>query len=326
MGGTLEDKLRIGFYKPTKKILFFDDEGEDKAGWSTEISQMIHVLEEHSNADVSIWSDTDNVQYKPKTRDACDILFVYNGKFNEPDYSYIKNFDAKFKVLCITDMDLIPRADFVKTFDVVLSQSTTNKATKLEKETYYPFESLICVNKDINTENKVLWYFFAGGERNRLEKLLDYVWRPDCHYVGKAKSIGHDNRIPFKTVMNYLRSAKYSIVFADPTYEEANFLTQRYWECLTNDVVAFVDNDYDKETSLVAMDDYRRVNDYRDLRRKMLELDLHRDVLNDILEKQRLEVSKWSSGARHFNLLSDIIESYGGPRLCLKKQSYATLT
>lgn len=305
----------VGVYKPFKSILFKDEKNEDTSGWSPEIIGLIKIIERYSSSRVTIWSETDAEQYYPEGDRNIDLLFVFNGKFDDEDYRFIESCRDAFKILCVSDLDLLPRNDVLLAFDAILSQSTRCRATRSRKERYYPFQSLVCVDAPVEEKTKEFDYVFLGNERSRLAKLMEYCWRPGCLYFGKAPSLGFNRKVSFREAQRVLGASRHSIVFADPSYEKTNFITQRYYECLINDVVPFIDRQYDAAGDVIQQRDYRRVSSFYDVYKKMEELRVHQVVFDNILNEQRRQWMKYRTGEVHFKRLVDILKEVGGPSL-----------
>jgi len=123
---------------------------------------------------------------------------------------------------------------------------------------------------NLNAGEKDIDIIFGGTERNRTIDFLEYVWRPDVTFYGKAPTVNfEDNRLPANEFLKVLERAKFSPVIADPTYNKNGFVTQRFYECISSNIVPFVDAKYDRFEKLISHDDWKRVSSYKQMREKI---------------------------------------------------------
>ena len=76
---------------------------------------------------------------------------------------------------------------------------------------------------------------------------------------------------------------KYSIVIADDEYNKINFLTQRPWELIINNVIPFKDVNYDTNNHCY-LPDFLTVNDSTELNDKIIFLDKNKKNYNNMVE------------------------------------------
>lgn len=283
--------MDISIFKPGRPILFEDAFRYDTSGWSAEIKGFIYLLEKIGHK-VNIISETDNEDYKFEMKP--ELIFVFNGLFSDQTYATLRSYDCP-KVMCVTDLSLLWERDIGDILAVIgQGPSYIKLSNGSTLDTHYPFHAMLCMKYERKERKKLHRYVFGGNERNRLKKIMEYVYRPGCIWFGKSAFIGFRNKIPFDEMQKTLEQTKYSIVIADKEYDEVGFCTQRYFELICNDVIAFIDNDYDNKSMLVNQTDYRRVEDYIDLYDKMRFLDEDKNMYEEILDEQRKQIKSFS--------------------------------
>jgi hydroxymethylpyrimidine pyrophosphatase-like HAD family hydrolase len=209
--------MNIGIVK-----LWFDLPGKNSqlkqsTSWPHETWEFAKQLKDLYH-DVFIVSGVDGQSYLPEwNKEKLDFLFVFNGK-------NILNPDDSVEKLAIFQKNVDAYIDFCK-----------------------------CLKE----KTKIV---YVGNERdkNRTKKLLKYY----DQYAGKLVIYGKwkDKKITkldtfmgpidFKDSAKVLNNYRYSLVITDKKYENNNFITPRFYECITAGCVPVVDKDYDKKDRL----------------------------------------------------------------------------
>lgn len=207
-----------------------------------------------------------------------DYLLVFNGPLEGIDFIDYDNIEAlssisKSSHFVLTDMRIMLPDRFNDLFDIVLTQSPNHISEINSEQAYNGMPESILYNNPIsefNAGEKDIDIIFGGTERNRTIDFLEYVWRPDVTFYGKAPTVNfEDNRLPANEFLKVLERAKFSPVIADPTYNKNGFVTQRFYECISSNIVPFVDAKYDRFEKLISHDDWKRVSSYKQMREKI---------------------------------------------------------
>lgn len=271
-----------------------------------EIVNVIDILRAHGDQ-VSILTNkketgqimakVEYVDYRTDIEDDYDILLVFNGPYPKNiigEYEDIKYFaeHAVKSYFIVTDLRIKLYPQFHELFDKVLTQSARQIAEINAPQAFNGMpQSVLFGATFINSPEKTLQFVFGGNERDRTEDFIEYIARPNVEYYGKAPTLNHtDNRIPTAEYLKRLRKALYSIVIADKEYNRHGFVTQRYFECLANNVIPFVDAKYDPDEIIVRKNDFRRVSNYREVLDKMHQLENDQKLYDETLRRQHLEI------------------------------------
>jgi hypothetical protein len=134
-------------------------------------------------------------------------------------------------------------------------------------------------------------FYFGGGERNRKNSFLEFVWRPKHEIRAKSTSLGFDNRVSFKEHNKLMKNSFFSIVIADEDYNKASFITPRIYECWMSDVVAFVEPNYDPKQKVISKNSDLRVNSYPEMLDKMNEILKNEPLHENIIKEQRARLT-----------------------------------
>lgn len=259
--------MNIGIYKFGKPIYFHDNE-EDTRSWSIEITQIAQIFAHHGHG-VYMLGQTDLKEgdfehIHPFVDMKFDRIYCFNGPTLkiEQDMEELGRRSKDIRLI-ITDLDLIPEG--LEGFKKIYSQSP-------ELHTYAPIHEGIMFGGIPEYQDKTVKYYFGGVERDRLNDILEYVYRPDCVWKGKSKFLGFKNMVPYKEHIKLLSSATSTIVIGDERYNKIGFVTPRYFEAIKLGTIAFVDGKFDPHEKIVSKDDWRRVSSYKELRQKQNEL------------------------------------------------------
>lgn len=282
--------MNIGIYKPGKKVFFYENT-EDHASWSKEVTDIAHILADNGNQ-VYFMTETDlrtDVDFTNIFRDIdpsikLDRIFVFSGVFHNGSFDLypLQKYTNDIRFIA-TDLALLPSN--LDEFSKVFSQSES-------LYTYGHIEEHECLYSDVFQPELIekKGIYFGGTERNRRKTFLEYVWRPNVEWRGKSEFLGIKNYVPFDEHMKLLKAAKYSIIIGDEAYNEVGFVTPRYYECIRNNVIAFVDVGYDKNETLISHQDYRRVSSYEEMMEKIKYLEANDFMYRQLLSKQYFEV------------------------------------
>jgi hypothetical protein len=280
-------KMKIAFYKPGKK-LYITDDTEDYASWSYEVVNIMKIFadkghecyflspSDYSSGIKNIFVGSYDTKY--------DRVFFHSGMYDDQsllDLSKIKsdNIDLYF-----TDLRLWPPDSYMKYFRRVYSiqRDFPDRLYAGNNESYlYHMYTRPLAKKDI-------YCYYGGGERDRLNKIFEYVLRPNTLWTGRADSFKSDTRLyDKKEYLKTMDRAKYSICIVDGKYSETHAITQRFYEHVIHNIVSFVDNDFDKLGFMIPLDAWFRVNNYPEMYEKMKFLDLHPEEYVRVLQNQK---------------------------------------
>jgi hypothetical protein len=302
--------MKIGIYKPYKTILFNDE--KDTNSWSREVVNFMKILANH-NHQIHILSDTDynrgimNV-YKNHIDDelSLDYLVVFNGCFNRDQYTetdILDRFDCK-KILVESDILLVKSFHDEELYDIILTQSPDSGKRK-----YAHIEKLIAFEHDMWTPfylGRKASGVFVGYERDRTDKILEYVYRPNITWRGKGETFNFENKALKSELNKLLQEYLYTIIISGPVQTENNFVSQRYFEGCLNGIINFVDDEYDNAELLIKKDDWRRVKSFGEMLEKINTIDI--DKYYDIQRQQEDEVRPWISGDLFYEKLVAILK------------------
>lgn len=308
---------KIAIYKPFKTI-FFHNTNDDYAGWSIEVTAFAKILADNHN-DVYILSDTDLIdnQYNNirksslSANDTFDRIFMFSGTIDNAEKNIIETLRKRTNQLDFiwTDYKLQPsRFDL---FDNIYTQSPELFNIKNIITKYNGLETVVLYNfkfSDIQTiiRNKTIEYYFGGNERDRLTDFVEYVWRPNCKLHCKSLFFNIDNRIGYSEYLTTLQKAKYTVLFGDVAFNSVNWLTQRYYVNIMNDVLTFIDVKYDGHCHMIAKNDWRRVHNYTEMMDKIKMLESNPCYyLNALLEQRKEMQQQFVNGSYIINKIND---------------------
>ena len=281
--------MKIGIYKPFKKV-FFHDDTEDNAAWSYEIVHVAKILAEHGHQ-VFMLSNTDlkdgafhNISVGT-IDDHYDRIIIWSGTFSLDEHKddIISMLAEKTPRLdfMLTDLRLVPiDTEDYKLFNKIYTQATAIiPGIPADKQVYggvaeflpYKHQHRLSVKESLRL--KKTGFYFGGTERGRLMDFIEYVWRPGHVITTKTAFFQLENRCTRDEYMRLLDDTKYSIVIADVEYNENHFITPRPYEYYMHDIVCFTDNKYDPDGHLIPLDSWLRVNNYKELKEKINFLD-----------------------------------------------------
>lgn len=283
--------MRIGIYKPGKKIYFLENT-DDHSAISTEVTQIIKIIASRKH-EVYILSDSDyphhlihNVAYG--YHGPMDKLFVWNGVgLTLEDVTKLKS-QTDYIYLIVTDLALLPDKSILKLFDDIYTQSP-NLYTYgyIQEHECYEFKK-----REYKHYIKDIEFYFGGTERGRTNDFIEYVINGKALWYGKSDTLGIKNYVPYSEHIELMKRTKYSIVIGDESYNKIGFVTPRYYECIKYGVIAFVDMKYDPDEILIKKDDFRRVRNNEELQTKIQILNNDKDKYQRLLADQRKEITQ----------------------------------
>jgi hypothetical protein len=226
-----------------------------------------------------------------------DRVILWSGTFSLDKYGegiikILRNSATERFDFMLTDLRLVPEdKENYKYFDTIYTQATQPlegiggiyggvaefRAFGVEFETPLPEVS----------KQKTLQLYFGGTERGRLDDFLEYVWRPDFYITTKSAFLGIENRVTRDEYLSLLNKTKYSICIADVEYNENHFITPRPYEYFAHDIICFTDNKFDPDAHIIPKDSWLRVNNYKEFKQKVNELENNAGLYNDLLTWQR---------------------------------------
>ena len=276
---------KIGFYKVGLPIYFNSD---DHRSWSAECRSLLNILS--NNFDAYIMSDTnyEGIRFHMWAGERLDRVYVMNGPGEIPD------FECDDVRLIVTDLALYP--EDTSRFTHVYTQSR-----QLGEYAYIETAPLYHANTTAEYP-KTEEFYFGGTERNRTKDFFEYVWRPGHLWHGKSKTMNVRDDIPFDEHLKVLQSAKYTIVIGDEAYNHIGFVTPRYYECLIQGVIPFVDDKFDPD-GLIPIPKELRVKSYVEMVKKM-QMWTEEDRLEILAKAKSLLPKKASTGNYILNVLS----------------------
>jgi hypothetical protein len=308
--------MRIGIYKPFKTVYFLNDD-VDNAAWSYEVVNTFKILQGLGH-EVFMLSPCDDVSLRGPIAETYDRIILFSGSFELDQLGYdvvtiLRGMTQRLDFM-LTDMRLLPRKEQWSYFDHVYTQSTNATYVNLfgelcssitqariglgPRHEYAHIAELLCYGHPghRNTvqqaiDGKTIELYFGGTERGRLKSFLEFVWRPGHLVTTKSSSLGIENRTGRREYLRTVGQSKFSVVIADDAYNQAHFVTPRPYEVWLYDVIGFVQREFDPDGVIVPTDHYLRVDDYIDMRKKMLEINQNRELHVELLEWQRSQVT-----------------------------------
>jgi len=266
--------MKIGIYKPCKTI-FWNDIAKDTNVWSREIIGMSKMLADRGH-EVVLTSTTDytnnyhNVSVG-KVSDRFDVFVVFNGAFSKQKTTEKEIFDSLKcgqTMLIASDLDLTRTEHDFELYDNI---STATKELIWQHSEYGAVEHYHMYGQEMykgGWEARQHRGVFVGHDRHKVEKMLDYVVRPDIDFYGKMESLNINKIIDRQTAYNILKTRTYSPVFFDQRVDELHFVTARPLELMLFGVVPFVDKKYDMGELQFDANDNRRVANYQEMYEK----------------------------------------------------------
>lgn len=281
--------MKIGIYKPYKKVCFNDD--DEKMLISYEVVNLMKIFAKHK-VHTYLLSEADCTTVNNKyihidnTPQHFDRILMFCGKMTDV------NIEQKLKQQC----DVL---DFVMT-DYLLQPNTTQyfnniylqtKRKVFENAKHVNLEYLKCYEHipqqmTIDTlQNKTIKTLFGGNERQRLNYIEKYVKHFDV-LLGKIPSLNIDNRVSNVEYKKLLNNTKYSIVFSDDIYNDIGFISHRLIENAMHNIYSFVDEKYDLDEQHILLNDFCRVSSEKELFDKIQYLENNPEEHLSLLKKQ----------------------------------------
>ena len=167
---------------------------------------------------------------------------------------------------------------------------------------YIPFEMMLLKYIRPTTDEKTIKFVYAGGSRmgKRDAQFRKYL-HPDNPFVdyiitsSKLPMFKHHKtmtKLPFDLLQRTYDKTKYSLVIGDPEYNKAGMLTQRYWEYLLHDVIAFMDREFDPNEILMSASDFRRVSNAAELGTKIEFLEQNKEKYDQMVRVQQANLRR----------------------------------
>jgi hypothetical protein len=291
--------MNIGLYKVCYEVCFHDD-ANDLHAISYEVVNLAKIFASHGDK-VSMLSKSDLVDGKLEgivngnLEQRYDRIILVGGVFaKEKDQQIVEHLRAVTDRLdfYLTDIRCTPQNQHDwELFDNVYTQATRNISfVPRDDQQYGGVSELACFGSTPTHEQKDIVYSFGGTERGRLGDLIEYVWRPDCVWTGKSQFFDIDTRVDRPTYLDVMDRTKYSIVIMDTVYNNEHFITPRHYEHCIRGIVSFMDAKCDPDEHLMKHNDFRRVNNYFELKNKMNQLESDDVFRQAILRNQIAEV------------------------------------
>lgn len=299
--------MRIGIYKPFKKV-FFHNDTEDNAAWSYEVVHVAKIFAERGHQ-VFMLSETDledgvfsNIA-RGSIDDTYDRTIVFSGTFKEDTHgeAIIEKLAANTPRLdfLLTDLRLVPEnKELYELFSTIYTQATkVIPGIPEEKQVYgavsqfLPYKHEWSRSIDDAVKTKKTPFYFGGTERGRLDDFIEYVWRPNHVITTKTAFFGLENRVTRDQYMSLLDDTKYSIVIADVEYNENHFITPRPYENFMHDIVCFVDNKFDPDGKIIPLEHWLRVNNFKEMYEKIKYFEENEEERSQLLMWQRTQIT-----------------------------------
>lgn len=294
---------KIGLFKPYKRLLF-NDMTDDTNSWSRENVNLMKILASHGH-EVYILSASDydgsihNIHQSTTRVQPLDFILVSNGLITDKQEDLLfvlaKKAGAKL-VLLETDIALSTKNHRIDKYDLVLSQS------KRPGTQYAHLEKLILYQHKVYTdsfESRDRLGVFIGFERDRFDKIKEFVMRPGMIWKGKGEKFYFTDKVNKQQLTKLLRKHLFSIVISGELQNKNGFVSQRYYENCLHGIINFVDKDYDRDELVIAKNDVRRVRSYEELYEKLRYLD--EKIFNELQQKQFGEITLWLDGKLFYN-------------------------
>lgn len=303
--------MRIGIAKLNTKIEEIDAEN-DKNGRYTEVKMLLEAFNNYfffTNTTIQL-VDKD---YFKNIGGYFDVIFILNNVLKDRfDYMYafenlqiFRNNSVELNYI-ITDLRLIYNSEFINNYFT----QTIEKINIIhgKNQFYSGMPELALLNYSEEYYKKDNDFIFGGGMRDREVDFNEYIYSfiIDKDWIEKAKLIKseiytkiknynesnktYDNRIPLFYYYEELKRSKYSLIINDTSYNEAGFITWRFYENLKYDVISFFDNKVDKYNIINLpkyIKDFLIVNSVEELIRKMQLLNENNSFYKIILEANR---------------------------------------
>lgn len=258
--------MKIGFYKVGLPVYF---KQEDHRSWSVECRNLLKVISELGEVYLMSENDYEGPTYYQWEGQTLDRVYVMNGPGEIPMFA------CQDVRLFITDLALVPSDP--SRYSHIYSQS------KLIGE-YACLEQNALLSEIGTSQSKVINFYFGGTERKRTKDFFEYVWRPGHLWHGKSDSLGLRDDVPFDEHRDLLAKTRFTIVIGDEEYNKQGFVTPRYYECLLQDVLPFVDLKFDEER-LIPIPEELRVSSYIEMYNKMNMTEIERVILLEQAKK-----------------------------------------
>lgn len=273
-------------------------EVSDKNFAQTEIKNVVDLLLENNHS-VDLYTNRENVNSNRvgifSLQKDYDIALVFNGPLNskyteEEKLLHLMSRSRRMRYI-LTDMRLILPEDLQIYFSKTLTQSFQDIESITTEQNYNGMPQSVLygnrakyenISKSDKTEGKII---FGGTERNRIDDLIEYVYRPNVEFYGRAPTLDlEDNRLSVNKYMKRLEKAQFTVIIADKEYNDNNFITQRFYEAVLNKIVPFVDNKYDKGNYIINAGSFLRVNSYKEMILKANAIKSNESLYNACLE------------------------------------------
>lgn len=158
-------------------------------------------------------------------------------------------------------------------------------------------------------EKKMKEYFFDNSLKTlifgplKIENFENFTYNSSPTFIGK---------LPFDEISIYNQKAHATIIFGDTQYNN-NFFTTRILEALRDDLILFIDNEYDQNHKL-GFSDFHYVSNIKELQQKIIEIKSNNKLYMELLDEQHKYYNKYTD--KYFEdcckkLIHDIIGKEG---------------
>ena len=294
--------MRIGFYKPLKKI-YFKENKEDHSSWSIECVNIMKILAANYNK-VYILTETDyeenmidHITAVPPVK--LDRIFVMNGNFVNPaeEEQLLLSYNCPIDII-VTDLALFHDWPFIR--EKYSQSKQLGIYAHIEENQLFQYVPSEKYKKTID-------YYFGGTERKRTKAFFEYIYRPNCLWKGKSQSLNIIDYVPEKKHLSYLNKTKTTIVIGDETYNHIGFVTPRFYECIIHNVVCFFEYDFDPDELIISKKSWFRVSSYQEFYTKQKQLLNNEELWKAKLQEQQALITySMIAGSNIYNALKEM--------------------
>lgn len=294
--------MKIGIHKLGFEVEEDLTMNKDVNGMSSEVSLILLAFKAHGHdieyADTNIIPDR---QY--------DIIYVFNGYENSTScLAVLKEMCYELNYI-LTDSrfyqdDIHIDNYFVQSTNKVFSKPTFN--SKLHKLPIYEttFSDTNIINKFYTRKNRLI---FGGSVRERKEKVLEYIIRPEVDYFLKFNDLGLDTRLPIKEYRRLLNDYNFGLTILNPLDIIIGNITWRYYEYIANGILTFVDRESDPNNFILDKGNFMYVSSYEELFLKMKRLSNDKELRRVIIQEQTSRMHIYDFTGRTF--VNSLLES-----------------
>lgn len=329
-------RKKIGIYKP-HFVTHFDGNDDSSVLINPEVESLVRVLSlQHDVRMLSPFVQDDKRFPRSGIGEKdFDALILVNGKL------YIKeDDDHTTKIRVVREIDEIkrifnnqqPQYQFVTDLKIVERNGIALEGVDLKEVsqskrvgTYGELEKLFLFDTQEQQDNvrdviakKDLGLVYCGNERggSRNDLVKSYLLSQEIpiKIYGKWEDLevvlspNFRGPIDFSKVPQLLKRALYGLCISDLSYRKNSFVTPRYFEYTTQDVVAFCDESYDKDELLISSGNFRVVKSPQELVDKIRFLEENPHYHERFLQEQRNEITpQMRSGKYQLQKLNEVL-------------------